>query len=194
MKKLVSLFMAVLMVLTMSINAFAGTSVVTMENGLKKRTPVSISYKDLKRITGVAQEVNGVEAVIVNAQPYNGDQTTWAIRMVLGEHTNDYIVTCVPYVNDNGSIKSLPFGSIDEGTAMFSPNWYYVACYDDTDHNIMGYMIVSRIKRWSAWSDLTFNGSDRRNVNYAGTYTEPSSATFIEEKTGELENIELETK
>ena len=184
MKKLISLIMSVMMILTLSVNAFAGTSQTTMVNGAKTRIPMSIGYKDFKHMLNVAQEVSGQECVIVNAQKYNGDKTTWIVRIVMGESMNDYVCTTIPYTNVNGSITSLPFNSVEEGTTMYSPNWYYSAMYDDNDHNICGYMITSRIKRWSDWGDLTFNGADRRNVNYVGSYVKPNSATFLEELFG----------
>ena len=181
MKKLLSLMLSVVMVLAMSLSTFAGTSQTTMANGGKTRIPTSIGYKDFAHMLQVAQEVSGNECVIVNAQPYNNDQTTWVIRMVVGETMNDYVVTTIPYTNVNGTVTSLPFESVEEGTAMYSPNWYYSAMYDDTDHNICGYMLTSRIHRWAGWDDLSFVGTDRRNVAYSGVFTKPSSATFLEE-------------
>ena len=66
---------------------------------------------------------------------------------------------------------------------MYGPSWYYFGLFDDVTHNICGFAIAERLRRWPAWDDMTFSGVTKRNIGYSGTYTENPRYSFIEEHT-----------
>lgn len=188
-KFLVGLSLSITMVLltVMSANAasFTGGSIV---GNVLTKTPTAISYADIARLAEVATEANGKQASIVNATKYNGSNTTWIVRLCYGntyENAADYVLTVIPYSWDTvaGKVVSLPFANMEEGRAMYGPSWYYFGLFDDVTHNICGFAIAERLRRWPAWDDMTFSGVTKRNIGYSGTYNEHPRYSFIEEHT-----------
>ena len=171
---------------------FTGGSIV---NNVMTRVPTSISYEDITRLETVASDATGKPAYVVNATKFNGSDTTWIVRMAFGNSTYeaaaDYVLTLVPYSFDTvaGKVTSLPFKDIQEGTELYGKNWYYFGLFDKVTHNICGYAIAERIKRWPRWDDLTFNGITHRNVGYTGSYTEPCSSMFLVEHIEKKEEV-----
>lgn len=188
-KFLIVLSLSVTMVLltVMSVNAATYTGGNIVGNVLTK-TPTAISYADIARLAEVATEANGKQASIVNATRYNGSNTTWIVRLCYGntyENAADYVLTVIPYSWDTvqGKVVSLPFANIEEGKTMYGPSWYYFGLFDDVSHNICGFAIAERLRRWPAWDDMTFSGITKRNIGYSGTYSEQPRYSFIEEHT-----------
>ena len=188
-KFLIVLSLSVTMVLltVMSVNAATYTGGNIVGNVLTK-TPTAISYADIARLAEVATEANGKQASIVNATRYNGSNTTWIVRLCYGntyENAADYVLTVIPYSWDTvqGKVVSLPFANIEEGKTMYGPSWYYFGLFDDVSHNICGFAIAERLRRWPAWDDMTFSGITKRNIGYSGTYSEKPRYSFIEEHT-----------
>ena len=169
-KFLIVLSLSVTMVLltVMSVNAATYTGGNIVGNVLTK-TPTAISYADIARLAEVATEANGKQASIVNATRYNGSNTTWIVRLCYGntyENAADYVLTVIPYSWDTvqGKVVSLPFANIEEGKTMYGPSWYYFGLFDDVSHNICGFAIAERLRRWPAWDDMTFSGITKRNI------------------------------
>lgn len=188
-KFLIVLSLSITMVLltVMSVNAATYTGGNIVGNVLTK-TPTAISYADIARLAEVATEANGKQASIVNATRYNGSNTTWIVRLCYGntyENAADYVLTVIPYSWDTvqGKVVSLPFANIEEGKTMYGPSWYYFGLFDDVSHNICGFAIAERLRRWPAWDDMTFSGITKRNIGYSGTYSEQPRYSFIEEHT-----------
>lgn len=182
-----SLSMTMVLLTAMSANAATYTGGNVVGNVLTK-TPTAISYADIARLAEVATETNGKQASIVNATKYNGSNTTWIVRLCYGntyENAADYVLTVIPYSWDTvaGKVVSLPFANLEEGKAMYGSSWYYFGLFDDVTHNICGFAIAERLRRWPAWDDMTFSGITKRNISYSGTYSENPRYSFIEEHT-----------
>lgn len=172
MKKLLCLLMALVM---MSSTCLAAS--YTKVGDIK--TPVSIELKDFERLFDVAKDVQKCDVVMTNAQKI--DSTTWVVRLQYDRNhdkTADYIITTIPYAwdNVNNKVTSLPFKDVDEGTEMYGPNWYYFGLFDKVDHNICGFGLAKRIKRWPSWEDLSFG---------TGTYAEPCSVDYYKNHLGD---------
>ena len=180
-KKIISLFMVLTFILSLTISSNAAYFSDSSNSITANRVPTSISYEDFRRLEEVATEVSGRSATVVNATQYFGSNLTWAVRLAFdseGRDCADYIVTVVPYteVLETKQVTSLPFKNVAEGTEMYGPNWYYFGLFDSDTHVICGYGIAERVKRWPAMTDLSFSGTTARGVNYNGSY--PSNCTF----------------
>lgn len=182
MKRIVSLVLAASFVFA---SVFSVSAASYVQNGTVKTTTF-ISYKDLNRLTEVATTEKGKQCRIVNAQKYNGSDTTWIVRLSFAGETADYAITCFPYGRDpkTQEITTLPFKSKEEGNAWAcngqKTSWFYFGLFDDVMHNSCGFGIAERIKRWPEWNDLNFSGKTTRGVYYTGSYAEGSSEAFIE--------------
>lgn len=165
MKRWLCLLMALLM---MSSTCFAATYTKIGDS----KTPVTIELKDFDRLLEVAKEVQNCNVIMTNAQKINDN--TWAVRLQYdrsADVTADYIVSTIPYTwnNDLRKVTSLPFKDIKEGTETYGPNWYYFGVFDAVDHEICGFGLAQRVKRWPSWDDLSFG---------TGYYSEPCSVNF----------------
>ena len=177
---------AMLVSMLSSVNAanYTGGYIV---NNIMTKSPTYISYEDIARLAEVATEATGKQATIVNATRFNGSDTTWIVRLAYGdsayENAGDYVLTVFPYSWDTvaGQVVSLPFKNKEEGTALYGSSWYYFGLFDDVTHNICGFAVAERIKRWPRWDELSFSGVTYRKIGYPGSYTEPCSYQFIEE-------------
>lgn len=181
MKKLISLCLALCLVFGSIINTNAASYIVS--NGVFK-TPSTVELKDFKRLLEVAREVQSCDVKITNAQQI--DSTTWAVRLQYDrekDRTADYIVTTLAYGWDNNSRKviSLPFDNTKDGTGKYGPNWYYFGLFSSDDHEICGFGLAERIKRWPSWNDLTFSGTTFSGKTYNGTYAQLCSEHFVED-------------
>ena len=186
-KRVISLVLALTFVFASVFASNAATSNQGATVGsITTKNPTAISYKDISRLAELATTVRGKQAKIVNATKYNGSNTTWIVRLNFGDGGDqcaaDFVITCLPYSWDSVKLQptSLPFGNVEEGTAMYGPCWYYFGLFDDVNHNSCGFAIAERIKRWPDWDDLTFSGVTYRGVGYSGSYLEANDQAFIE--------------
>lgn len=146
----------------------------------------NITYSDISRFAEVASVNRDKQARIVNAQEYKGSNNTWVVRLDFGDKQDrcegDFIISFWPYACDKATKKviSLPFKDLKDGTTLFGPCWYYFGIFDENTHNLCGFAIAERIKRWPLWDDLTYFGRTYRGVYYDGNYNEPSNENFIE--------------
>ncbi len=183
-KALLSAILVNTLVLGFSANAatFTGGNVV---NNVITKVPTSITYEDLTRLESVATDATGKQAYIVNATKYNGSDSTWIVRLAFGngtyENGADYVITLLPYSSDVNTqqVVSLPFKDIAEGTEIYGTSWFYFGLFDNDTHNICGYGLAERIKRWPRWDDLSFTGTSKRKNTYTGSYTEVCNSMFL---------------
>lgn len=185
-KKIVSLILSLTFVLSQVVSVCAATYVGGAANGvIMSKTPTAISLNDLKRFTTIASNSTGKQAKILNATRVNGSNTTWAMRICYDNYENaaDYIVSVLPYSIDvsTGKVLSLPFNTVEEGTKLYGKSWFYFVLYGNEDKSICGYAVAERIRRFPKFSDNTFSGKTKRNIEYSGIYEEPTSYTFMEE-------------
>ena len=185
-------FIGLLFISIFTISSMVHTSAATYVQGAQvgtivTKTPTNIFYKDLVRLEEVATDTNGKQARIVNATKYNGSNTTWIVRLEVGsgeeKTTADYVLNVVPYSRDvlSNQIVSVPAnGKAADGVPMYGPSWYYFGVFDEESHNLCGFMLAERIRRFSAWKDLNFTGKNKRGIDYVGSYTEESQANFLE--------------
>lgn len=182
MKKVISLVLAMSFVFA---SVFAANAASFSQSGATK-TPTAISYRDINRLAEIATTVRGKQARVVNAIKYNGNATNWIVRLSFGDTGDqcaaDFAITCYPYSRDPKTqmITSLPFVTVEEGTAIYGPCWYYFGLFDDVMHNSCGFAVCERIKRWPDWKDLSFSGKTNRGVLYTGSYAEGNDVAFIE--------------
>lgn len=186
-KIIIGILLSVNLVIITISNSFAATFIGgnTVNNVLTK-TPTYVTLDDIARLAEIATEVNGKQASIVNAVRYNNSNTTWIVRLCFGnsyENAADYVLTVLPYSWDIGASKvvSLPFKSTEEGREIYGSSWYYFGLFDDVSHNICGFAIAERLRRWPAWADKTYSGTTKRGVEYSGIYTSDPSYSFIED-------------
>ena len=189
MKKIISILLISMMVMSSIIPANAAKYVTGATVGtVISKTPNNVYFKDLIRFEEVATNTYGKQSRVVNATRYNGSATTWVVRLEVGtgeeKTTADYILNVAPYSRDlaTNKIVSVPAnGNISEGVAIYGPSWFYFGVFDDDSrHDICGFMVAERIRRYSAWGDLRFNGTNKRGITYTGSYTEPCSSNFLE--------------
>ena len=188
MKKITSLLLVLVFVLSSIITTSAATYIEGAQVGtIVTKTPTNVFYKDLVRFEEVATDTNGKQAKIINATRYNGSSTTWIVRLEIGtgeeKTTADYVLNVAPYSKDivTSQITSVPAnGKVADGVAIYGPSWYYFGVFDDAKHDLCGFMVAERIRRYAAWSDLRFSGTNKRGIAYTGSYTESSSANFLE--------------
>ena len=223
MKKLLSIVIALCLVLAMSLTTFASKAGRKYtQNGIDYVETASVTLADLKRLEDV---INGNQALglsgvskdnldkqqdhtnsgahIINAKALNSAGTEWAIRIQDGSestgnkqnYNGDYYVSLRPYYWNNVTqeVVNAPSGA---DTQSYGPSWFYCGLFEDGSHNITGFAVAQRIKRWSGWNDLSFAGrkwnpqrdvlgvTDGWNVEQTGDlvsgyYTEPSSDTFL---------------
>lgn len=189
-KKIISLVLALTFVLS---SVFSANAASYITDGQKK-IPTELTLKDLDRLSKVMSTVRGKTAYIVNAKRYNDNGTTWIVRMSFGEEgdqcAGDFVVNCYPYARDpkTQEINTLPFKTVEEGTKMFGPCWYFFGLFDDLHHNSCGFAVAERIKRWPSWRDYSFSkdemegqnsGRTYRGVVYSGSYTEEMDVNFV---------------
>lgn len=185
-KSIVSLSLALVMVLATAFGTFAATGT----NSAAGRIPTSITLKDLTRITEIANSVRGKSCKIVNAKQLGS--TEWVVRLSFGDEGDqcaaDFLISVLPYAYNEQirKVTSLPFNpdDISTGTAIYGPCWYYFGVFDDVNHNICGFALAERIKRWPDWNDLTFNGVSYRGRGVTGRYNLPCSEAFAEQNLG----------
>lgn len=188
MKKIISVLLIAMMITTSIVPVSAATYTTGAVVGtIVSKTPTNVFYKDLVRFEEVATNTYGKQSRIINATRYNGSATTWVVRLEIGtgaeKTTSDYVLNVAPYSKDmaTNQIVSVPAnGKIDEGVAIYGSSWFYFGVFDDAKHDICGFIVAERIRRYSAWNDLRFNGTNKRGIVYTGSYTEPSSANFLE--------------
>ena len=90
------------------------------------------------------------------------------------------------YVWKDGAAQGVPYRSNDnaaDDSVYFGPAWAFVGVFgDDSEHNIGGFALAERIKRWPAWDDLTYTGVTEGVVKktIAGMYPNPSAENFFE--------------
>lgn len=189
MKKFISILLIAMMVTSSIIPTSAAKYVTGATVGsVISKTPTNVYFKDLVRFEEVVTNTYGKQARVINATRYNGSATTWVVRLEVGsgeeKTTADYILNVAPYSRDlaTNKIVSVPAnGSVEEGVAIYGPSWFYFGIFDDESrHDICGFMVAERIRRYSAWSDLRFNGTNKRGITYTGSYTEPCSSNFLE--------------
>lgn len=188
MKKIISVLLIVMMITSSIMPVSAATYTTGAVVGtVVSKTPTNIFYKDLVRFEEVATNTYGKQSRIINATRYNGSATTWIVRLEVGtgeeKTTSDYVLNVAPYSKDmaTNQIVSVPAnGKIEEGVAIYGPSWFYFGVFDNTKHDLCGFMVAERIRRYSAWSDLRFNGTNKRGIAYTGSYTENSSSNFLE--------------
>lgn len=196
-KRLIGFALAFTMVMTMSANAATFTGGNVIGNVITK-VPTSISYEDLTRLESVATDATGKQAYIVNATKYNGNDNTWIVRLAFGngtyENGADYVITLLPYSSDviSQQVLSLPFKDVAEGTELYGTSWFYFGLFDNETHNICGYGLAERIKRWPKWDDLSFTGTNKRKNTYTGSYTEACNSTFLADHIERLRQAEQE--
>ena len=174
MKRLVAALAAIALIATMSLNVFAATP--TRTNSKTRRTVATVTLNDLVRLQDVLNEnvvggkqlgkvesvPSGTEVRIINAKQLASNE--WVIRVDAdGQQTfkGDYYVFTREYVcNEEGLPFNVPTLATD--TAKYGPAWFYCGLFDDTgSHDIIGYAIAQRIKRWPMWEDLAYTtGSD----------------------------------
>lgn len=185
-KRMISFAATLAMMISFAFGANAAIYVGGNTNGaVMTKTPTAIAYGDLARFTIVASKAMGKEAKILNATRVNGSNTTWAMRICYDNYENaaDYIVSVLPYSIDvsTGKVLSLPFNTVEEGTKLYGKSWFYFVLYGNEDKSICGYAVAERIRRFPKFSDNTFSGKTKRNIEYSGIYEEPTSYTFMEE-------------
>ena len=189
MKKLLSLVLCLTFIVSTVFNAFAATYVDGAQVGtVVSKTPTNLFYKDFVHLEEVASDVNGKQARIVNATRYNGSNTTWVVRLEItsaeGKTSADYVVNVVPYSRDliTNQVLSIPAnGKAADGVPIYGSSWYYCGVYDDTtSHNICGFLLAERIHRFASWNDLNFTGTNKRGIEYSGSYKEECSSNFLE--------------
>ena len=188
MKKILSLLFISIFTISSMVPSNAATYVQGAQVGtIVTKTPTNVFYKDLVRLEEVATDTNGKQARIVNATRYNGSNTTWVVRLEVGtgedKTSADYVLNVVPYSKDvlTNQIVSVPAnGKAADGVAIYGPSWYYFGVFDEGSHNLCGFMLAERIKRFSAWKDLSFTGKNKRGIDYVGSYTEESKVNFLE--------------
>lgn len=195
MKKIISVLLIVMMI-TSSIMPVSAATYTTgaIVGTVVSKTPTNVFYKDLIRFEEVATNTYGKQSRIINATRYNGSATTWIVRLEVGsgedKTTADYVLNVTPYSKDlaTNQIVSVPAnGNIQEGVAMYGPSWFYFGIFDDVKHDLCGFMVAERIRRYSAWGDLRFNGTNKRGITYTGSYPENSSSNFLE---GHIESVQ----
>lgn len=179
-KIIISLFLTVSFVCAI---AFSGNAASYVQNG-DLRTPTAMTYKDFTRLEEVATEVRGMQATVVNATRYNGRSDVWMVRISYGEggknYSEDYAITVCPFGKSaTGTVNTLPFKDVEDGTKKFGKGWYYFGLFDTNTYEICGYAIAERVKRWPEWLDLSFNGRTFSGVQYTGNYPEASVLTFL---------------
>ena len=186
MKKIIKMIITCIILFATLSNTFAATYVDSIQNGVITKNPTSFSYKDLLRLEEVATTVTSKQVKVVNATKYNNNDNVWVVRLKFGNgddvQFSDFVLTTLPYAKDsNDKVISLPFNTIEEGCELYGPKWYYFGIYDNATHNSCGFIIAERIKRYSKWMDLSFNGQNKKGINYYGTYNEECSEDFLEE-------------
>ena len=186
-KLFLGLLLTVSLVFTTISSSFAATYIGgNVVNNVLTKTPTNITLDDIARLTEIATEMTGKQASIVNAVRYNGSNTTWVVRLCFGnsyENAADYVLTVLPYSWDltQAKVVSLPFKTTEEGRNIYGPSWYYFGLFDDVSHNICGFAIAERLRRWPSWADKTYSGTTKRGVTYSGTYEKEPSYSFIED-------------
>lgn len=183
MKRLVAALTAIALIATMSLNVFAGTP--TRTNSKTRRTIATLTLNDLVRLQDVLNEnvvggkqlgkvesvPSGTEVRIINAKQLASNE--WVIRVDAdGQQTfkGDYYVFTREYVcNEEGLPFNVPTLATD--TAKYGPAWFYCGVFDDSgSHEIIGYAIAQRIKRWPMWEDLVYTtGSEHESLQPNGT-------------------------
>lgn len=181
-KKIIGIISVVALVMVSCMPIFAAN----YKQSGKVKTPTSISYKDLLRLQNAATATRGGTALIVNAAKYQNSDTVWMVRMQYSKdnetYLEDYVVGVHPYAYDEISkqVVSLPFTSIEDGTAKYGPSWFYFGVLDDVSHNLCGFAVAERVRRWPAWNDVSYSGTTYRGVPYVGSYPEGCSEAFME--------------
>lgn len=183
-----SFVLAMTLVVATAISTNAATYNTNTLGNVVTKTPTAITYKDLRGLVAVASKERGKQARIINAQKYNGSDTTWVARLYFGDEGDqcaaDFAITTIPYSWDTVKlmVTSLPFADTAEGTKMYGPCWYYFGVFGTRDHQSCGFGLAERIKRWPEWYDRTFSGVTHRGVGYTGSYAEESNVDFLENK------------
>lgn len=184
MKKLIKTIITFLIILGTITNTFAATYIDNTQNETQSKNPTGFSYKDIMKLEEIATIANEKQVKVVNATKYNNDDAVWIVRLKFGtdESTEyaDFLLTTLPYIKDMNTNKvSLPFNTIAEGCGLYGPKWYYYGILDDKNHDICGYIVAQRIKRWSKWSDLEYTGIAKNGTIYAGFYNEECNDEFL---------------
>lgn len=186
MKKLLKTILTIMLTFTIFTTSYAATYTESINaDGLTTKIPSSISYKDFIRLEEVATAANEKQVKVVNAAKFNNNETIWVARLKFGTgdatECADFLLTTLPYTKDTKSNKviSLPFNSLTDGIALYGAKWYYYGIIDNKDHNICGYVVAQRIKRWSKWNDLDYSGKTKAGVDVIGSYNEECNEEFI---------------
>ena len=154
------------------------------------KVPVNITYKDISRLAEIASKERNKNAVIVNATQYKGKNSTWIVRLNFGDESDqcdgDFAINFFPYAYDKNKkmVTSLPFKDKNEGTTIFGPCWYYFGIFDEKTHDLCGFAVAERIKRWPWWYDQSYFGKTYTGVFYDGDYIEPCDKDFITKHIG----------
>lgn len=170
--------------------------------------PTAITYKDLRQLVKIVKKVYpNKDYKIINARPYNNDPSTWIVRLHCDFENSkdnfcqgDFVINVLDYHFDATSFKLTSLadlyginGTMDLGSPelksackLYGPCWYYFGLFDDAYHDICGFGLAQRIKRWPTWDDLTFNGSTYDGKYYTGSYTEKSDMNFLENHIGNI--------
>lgn len=186
MKKLFKTLLTVMLMFTTLTITYGATYVESANAGITTtKTPTGFSYKDLIRLEEVATAANEKQVKVVNATKFNGNDNIWIARLKFGIDENteyaDFLLTTLPYTKELGTNKiiSLPFKTLEEGCNLYGAKWYYYGILDDKDHNICGYIIAQRIKRFSKWDNLDYTGKTKDGTVYIGSYNEECNEEFI---------------
>ena len=186
MKKLFKTLASLILILATITVSYGATYVESANAGITTtKTPTGFSYKDLIRLEEVATAANEKQVKVVNATKFNGNDNIWIARLKFGIDENteyaDFLLTTLPYTKELGTNKiiSLPFKTLEEGCNLYGAKWYYYGILDDKDHNICGYIIAQRIKRFSKWDNLDYTGKTKDGTAYIGSYNEECNEEFI---------------
>ena len=186
MKKLFKTLASLILILAIITVSYGATFIDNSNAGISiTKTPTSFSYKDIIRLEEVATVANEKQVKVVNAVKYNGNDAIWIARLKFGIDENaeyaDFILKTLPYTRELGTnkITSLPFTTLQDGIDLYGAKWYYYGILDDKTHNICGYIVAQRIKRWSKVYDLEYTGKAKDGTIYTGAYTEECNDEFL---------------
>lgn len=219
MKKILNYFaMTIFAMFLVASVSFAGKLDESQQyNSLNRHTYVlkEMNLKDINRIITTViptmKEMNmlvkNLPAKIINAKRL--DATHFVIRMEFGERgkddtiCEDFFITPASYTRDETDKADIQYyiGSdkvytANEMVKLYGPSCFYFGVFDDNTHDICGFGIAERIKRWPEWSDLSYKPDEfcfkdsnifSRFTSFANsigdnfTYNEKSSQSFVEE-------------